>query len=166
MTGKQKNTVAVFTTIFFCASQVVGRIISRIGYKTIMVDDTLILVIVCFCYGFAHHIFPRAVAFLLYQLPAQRSDIAQLARRDSRKPEIDVCRYPGSLWRNSVYHQPDRKTFRDRRVGSGTGTQRTAEPASQSGRNCGSLHNCHRLLRLSTTINPICQFKRNQPWLN
>ena len=30
-----------------------------------MVADTLILVIVCFFYGFAHHIFPRDVAFVI-----------------------------------------------------------------------------------------------------
>jgi len=30
-----------------------------------MVADTLILVIVCFFYGFAHHIFPREIAFIV-----------------------------------------------------------------------------------------------------
>ena len=30
-----------------------------------MVADTLILVIVCFFYGFAHHIFPMEVAFIV-----------------------------------------------------------------------------------------------------
>ena len=30
-----------------------------------MVSDTLILVIVCFFYGFAHHIFPKEIAFLV-----------------------------------------------------------------------------------------------------
>jgi predicted MFS family arabinose efflux permease len=30
-----------------------------------MVSDTLILVIVCFFYGFAHHIFPREIAFFI-----------------------------------------------------------------------------------------------------
>jgi len=30
-----------------------------------MVADTLILVIVCFFYGFAHHIFPMQVAFII-----------------------------------------------------------------------------------------------------
>ena len=49
----------------FFASPVVGRIIDRLGYKVVMVADTLILVIVCFFYGFAHHIFPRDVAFVV-----------------------------------------------------------------------------------------------------
>ena len=49
----------------FFASPIVGRIIDRLGYKVVMVADTLILVIVCFFYGFAHHIFPRDVAFIV-----------------------------------------------------------------------------------------------------
>ena len=43
----------------------VGKIIDRIGYKAVMVADTLILVIVCFFYGFAHHIFPMNVSFIV-----------------------------------------------------------------------------------------------------
>nr|MBR4280172.1 MFS transporter [Clostridia bacterium] len=47
------------------ASPIVGRIIDKLGYKTVMVADTLILVIVCFFYGFAHRIFPMEVAFIV-----------------------------------------------------------------------------------------------------
>ncbi len=43
----------------------VGRIIDRIGYRTVMIADTLILIIVCFFYGFAHHIFPMHIAFIV-----------------------------------------------------------------------------------------------------
>ncbi|MBR0151211.1 MAG: MFS transporter [Synergistaceae bacterium] len=53
---------AVATFIF---SPVVGRIIDRFGYKIVMVMDTLILVIVCFFYGFAHHMFDMNTAFLV-----------------------------------------------------------------------------------------------------
>ena len=49
----------------FFASPIVGRIIDKLGYKVVMVADTLILVIVCFFYGFAHHMFPRNVAFIV-----------------------------------------------------------------------------------------------------
>jgi len=56
---------AISAIACFFASPVVGRIIDRLGYKTVMVADTLILVIVCFFYGFAHHIFPRDVAFVV-----------------------------------------------------------------------------------------------------
>lgn len=56
---------AVSAIVSFFAAPVVGRIIDRLGYKTVMVADTLILVIVCFFYGFAHHLFPKDVAFIV-----------------------------------------------------------------------------------------------------
>ena len=56
---------AVSAIACFFASPVVGRIIDKLGYKIVMISDTLILVIVCFFYGFAHHIFPRDVAFIV-----------------------------------------------------------------------------------------------------
>lgn len=49
----------------FFLAPVVGRIIDKLGYKIVMISDTLILVIVCFFYGFAHHIFPREIAFIV-----------------------------------------------------------------------------------------------------
>ena len=49
----------------FIAAPLVGKIIDRVGYKVVMVSDTLILVVVCFFYGFAHHIFPMNVAFIV-----------------------------------------------------------------------------------------------------
>ena len=57
---------AVSAIACFFASPIVGRIIDKVGYKAVMVADTLILVIVCFFYGFAHHIFPdKNIAFLV-----------------------------------------------------------------------------------------------------
>jgi MFS family permease len=56
---------AISAVACFFASPVVGRIIDKLGYKVVMVADTLILVIVCFCYGFAHHLFPKNVAFIV-----------------------------------------------------------------------------------------------------
>lgn len=56
---------AVSAIACFFASPVIGRIIDKLGYKIVMVSDTLILVIVCFFYGFAHHIFPKDVAFIV-----------------------------------------------------------------------------------------------------
>ena len=56
---------AVSAVACFFASPIVGRIIDKLGYKIVMITDTLILVIVCFFYGFAHHIFPMKVAFLV-----------------------------------------------------------------------------------------------------
>ena len=56
---------AVSAVTCFFAAPLVGRIIDKVGYKTVMVADTLILVIVCFFYGFAHHLFSMEVAFIV-----------------------------------------------------------------------------------------------------
>ena len=56
---------AVSAVACFFAAPLVGKLVDRIGYKTVMVADTLILVIVCFFYGFAHHLFPREIAFIV-----------------------------------------------------------------------------------------------------
>lgn len=56
---------AVSAIAGFFASPLVGRIIDKLGYKVVMVADTLILVIVCFFYGFAHHLFPKDIAFIV-----------------------------------------------------------------------------------------------------
>ena len=56
---------AISAVACFFTSPIVGRIIDKLGYKTVMVADTLILVIVCFFYGFAHHLFPENIAFIV-----------------------------------------------------------------------------------------------------
>jgi len=56
---------AVSAVASFLASPLIGKIIDRVGYKAVMVADTLILVIVCFFYGFAHHLFPKDIAFII-----------------------------------------------------------------------------------------------------
>ncbi|MCL2130610.1 MAG: MFS transporter, partial [Treponema sp.] len=39
--------------------------IDKIGYKVVMVSDTLILIVVCLLYGFSHRIFPKEIAFMV-----------------------------------------------------------------------------------------------------
>ena len=56
---------AISSVCCFFASPLVGKIIDRFGYKIVMITDTLVLVIVCFFYGFAHHIFPMRTAFIV-----------------------------------------------------------------------------------------------------
>ena len=56
---------AITSVCSYFASPLVGKIIDRFGYKIVMISDTLILVIVCFFYGFAHHIFPMRIAFII-----------------------------------------------------------------------------------------------------
>ena len=55
--------VSAVCSYFF--SPLIGRIIDRLGYKIVMISDTLILVIVCFFYGFSHHLFPKEIAFIV-----------------------------------------------------------------------------------------------------
>ncbi len=56
---------AVSAIACFVLSPWVGKLIDRIGYKTVMIADTLLLVVVCFFYGFAHHLFSMEVAFVV-----------------------------------------------------------------------------------------------------
>ncbi|MDR0320501.1 MAG: MFS transporter [Treponema sp.] len=53
---------ACFGMIF---SPLIGRIIDKLGYKVVMVADTLILIVVCLLYGFAHRLFPIEIAFIV-----------------------------------------------------------------------------------------------------
>jgi MFS family permease len=48
----------------FCGP-LIGKIIDRLGYKVVMVGDTLILIVVCLLYGFAHRLFSPGVAFIV-----------------------------------------------------------------------------------------------------
>lgn len=68
----------------------VGKLIDRIGYKIIMVSDTLILVIVCFFYGFAHHIFPKDVAFIVCCINYVLDSIISLASMASNVYVQDI----------------------------------------------------------------------------
>ncbi len=56
---------AISAVACFVLAPLVGKLIDRVGYKTVMIADTLILVIVCFFYGFAHHIFDMHTAFIV-----------------------------------------------------------------------------------------------------
>lgn len=55
--------VSAICSYFF--SPLIGKIIDRLGYKIVMISDTLILVIVCFFYGFSHHMFPKEISFIV-----------------------------------------------------------------------------------------------------
>ena len=49
----------------FCIvlNPLIGKLIDKLGYKIIMVSDTIVLVGVCFLYGFAHRLFPPRTAY-------------------------------------------------------------------------------------------------------
>lgn len=67
--GANATTISILfalsALLSFFLSPVIGKIIDRLGYKVVMVSDTLILIVVCFFYGFAHHIFDMKVAFII-----------------------------------------------------------------------------------------------------
>ena len=56
---------AVSAIACLIAAPLVGKIIDRVGYKIVMIMDTVILVVVCLAYGFAHHIFSMHTAFII-----------------------------------------------------------------------------------------------------
>ncbi len=78
----------------FVLAPVVGRIIDRLGYKVVMVADTLILVIVCFLYGFAHHLFPMNVAFIVCCVNYVLDSVISLASMASNVYVQDISDSP------------------------------------------------------------------------
>ena len=88
---------AVSAIACFFAAPLVGRIIYRIGYKTVMVADTLILVIVCFFYGFAHHLFPKDIAFIVCCVNYVLDAIISLASMASNNYVQDLSDSPDEV---------------------------------------------------------------------
>jgi len=50
--------------VMFC-SPLIGKLIDKIGYKKVMIADTLLLVVVCLMYGFSHRLFVPGIAFIV-----------------------------------------------------------------------------------------------------
>ena len=85
---------AVSAICCFFLAPLVGKLIDKIGYKTIMIADTLILVIVCFFYGFAHHIFPMHIAFIVCCINYVLDSIISLASMASNVYVQDISDSP------------------------------------------------------------------------
>ena len=88
---------AICSVAGFFLSPVVGKIIDRVGYKAVMVADTLILVIVCFFYGFAHEIFPMDVAFIVCCINYVLDSIISLASMASNVYVQDLADSPAEV---------------------------------------------------------------------
>ncbi len=71
-------------------SPAIGKIIDRLGYKVVMVADTLILVGVCFLYGFAHRLFPLHIAFYVVAANFVLDSIISLASMASNVYVMDL----------------------------------------------------------------------------
>lgn len=85
---------AVSAVACFLMSPVVGRLIDRVGYRIVMIMDTVILVAVCFFYGFAHHIFPKNVAFIICCVNYVLDSIISLASMASNVYVQDISDSP------------------------------------------------------------------------
>ena len=87
--------VSAVCSYFF--SPLIGRLIDRIGYKPVMISDTLILVIVCFFYGFSHHLFPMPVAFVICCVNYVLDSIISLASMASNVYVQDISDNPDEM---------------------------------------------------------------------
>jgi MFS family permease len=75
-------------------STITGRIIDRLGYKPVMVADTLLLVVVCFFYGFSHRIFPAHIAYIIVCVNYALDAIISLASMASSVYVKDIAAIP------------------------------------------------------------------------
>ena len=57
--------LAICAVFVMVCSPLIGKLIDKVGYKAVMVADTLILVVVCIMYGFAHRLFVPGIAFIV-----------------------------------------------------------------------------------------------------
>ena len=55
--------LAICSVCIMICGPLIGKIIDKVGYKTVMIADTIILVFVCLMYGYAHILFSPGVAF-------------------------------------------------------------------------------------------------------
>ena len=88
---------AVSAVSCYFLAPLVGKIIDKLGYKVVMVSDTLILVIVCFFYGFAHHLFPMRIAFLVCCVNYVLDSIISLASMASNVYVQDISDSPEEM---------------------------------------------------------------------
>ena len=56
---------AICAAFVMICSPFIGKLIDKVGFKPVMVGDTLILIIVCLMYGFAHRLFSVKIAFIV-----------------------------------------------------------------------------------------------------
>jgi MFS family permease len=56
---------AICAAFGMLCSPMIGKIIDKVGYRAVMVADTLILIVVCLLYGFAHRLFQPGIAYIV-----------------------------------------------------------------------------------------------------
>lgn len=88
---------AISAVACFLLAPLVGKIIDKIGYKTVMIADTLLLVFVCFFYGFAHHIFAMHTAFIICCINYVLDSVISLASMASNVYVQDISDSPEEM---------------------------------------------------------------------
>lgn len=92
--GADAGTISLLFAISaiacFLLAPMVGKLIDRIGYKPVMIGDTLVLVIVCFFYGYAHHLFSMETAFIICCVNYVLDSIISLASMGSNVYVQDI----------------------------------------------------------------------------
>ena len=81
----------------FICSPLIGILIDRVGYKPVMIGDTLVLVIVCFFYGFAHHLFSMHTAFIVCCVNYVLDSVISLASMASNVYVQDISDSPEEM---------------------------------------------------------------------
>ncbi len=89
--------LAICAAFGMVLSPLIGRLIDRLGYKTIMVSDTLILIVVCFFYGFAHRLFPMHIAFIVVCINFVLDSVISLASMASNVYVQDLSSTPEEM---------------------------------------------------------------------
>ncbi|MCQ2127537.1 MAG: MFS transporter [Bacteroidaceae bacterium] len=99
--GADAGTVSLLFAISaiacFALAPLVGRLIDRVGYKPVMIGDTLVLVIVCFFYGFAHHLFPMHTAMIVCCVNYVLDSVISLASMASNVYVQDISDSPEEM---------------------------------------------------------------------
>ena len=99
--GADAGTVSLLFAISaiacFSLAPLVGRLIDRVGYKPVMIGDTLVLVIVCFFYGFAHHLFPMHTAMIVCCVNYVLDSVISLASMASNVYVQDISDSPEEM---------------------------------------------------------------------
>lgn len=88
---------AISAIACFLLSPLMGKLIDKVGYKPVMIGDTLVLLIVCFFYGFAHHIFPMHTAFVVCCVNYVLDSVISLASMASNVYVQDISESPEEM---------------------------------------------------------------------
>lgn len=88
---------AVSAIACFFLAPLVGKIIDKAGYRIVMIMDTVILVGVCLCYGYAHKLFPMNVAFIVCCVNYLLDSVISLASMASSVYVQDISDSPEEM---------------------------------------------------------------------